>query len=314
MSAQSYASSHGKPHAKTFNGMRSKKAFVQGLLLFSVGLVVSVGYHLPAAWVQSTLNLPSAAWQAQSTQGTLWQGQTHLLTLNPRTVVGLVDWQVSPSALFWGDLALRLNVNRENASPGITLKTHASVPLTALFNASNPYSLNVNALNGQIDLTAMYAHLSALGVQVATAKGATRGGTLHFEDMSANVNLPNLWPTQWAGSVRISQLELLGSTMPDLIVTPSIDNDKVVLSLASAQTDSQANSTSNSQSNAWQLSGKIVFTQAHVTSPSITTERSIHYQIDLTLTAQSAQQMPDWASFMNLKSPTVAILSAQGAL
>jgi hypothetical protein len=84
--------------------------------------------------------------------------------------------------------------------------------------------------------------------------------------------------------------------MPNIDITPNVQDDKVILTLVSTQ------------ANAWQLVGTIELNRRFLKE----NVPSIHYQIQLTVTGQSPQQMPEWTSFMTLKTPTLAELNLQG--
>lgn len=284
---------------------------------FGLALLLSIAYHLPAAYVQTWFETsPNALWQAHQTQGTVWQGQTHLQVIKPVTPLGKLNWQISPSDLLLGDLAVRGQLHsaqgglqddlHDNSPTKDPLQIDLTVPLAMVINPKNAdnlaHSLKIDRLNGQIELTQLlnvFKHLNAQGLHLTTTQtlqGAVRGGLLDFKQMAGQVTFINPWPSDWRGQLTVSQLELLGSAMPNIDITPNVQDDKVILTLASTQP------------NAWQLVGTIELNRRFLKE----NVPNIHYQIQLTLTGQSPQQMPEWTSFMTLKTPTLAELNLQG--
>lgn len=257
---------------KIGSAIRFKQMF--GLLaLFIIALFFSVIYHLPVSWL---LAQPSVQKQIPEhvtlspTNGTLWQGNTHLSTPQP---IGKITWDLSFWALLIGQASVETVWKKEQSH----LHSHINLPLF-----SETGEVNVSNLNGQVALPLIIQLLNAPGLN-----GLSIEGTMTLDEVNLSVDQKTQWPSLLNGLLIVNNLNVLGNAFPSITITPTLEGDKLTLNLSGGE-------------RGWTLSGQLeVF-------------KNRQYNIALKVTAQSQENMPDWAGLLRQQSPTVAVLNNRG--
>lgn len=244
------------------------------LLLISLVVLVSIVWHLPAAWVWQQSGLkqqlpPSLTLSAMN--GVWWHGQTTIEWQGKP--VGKVDWQWQPSALFKGALAVDLQLS----APQNSLKLQAALTME---------SLRLESISGAVKI-AKLAEIPQLALlDQAQGEGVLKSLSISLPWETLQNQRP--WPSAVSGQFALVDFSAMGMKLPLVEITPKLDKNGLTLSV-------------NGQGKGWKLIGQTWL------SPKRT------FAHDLTLTATSPATLPDWAGLMMRQTqPTVAVLKTRG--
>ncbi len=251
------------------------------VVLFTVTLVFSVLYNLPASWLISQPVVQKQIPQQlliEAVEGSVWNGEmkisTHI-TNKPGALLdlGLLKWDMEWLPLLKANLGSQVQWAAGKSQIDFYIEKE-------LLSAEKP--LLLSDVQGNIDIAQLIQSLSAAGLNTVAATGQ-----IIVSDIDVALDPLTLWPQQISGQLEIHSLSSLGINLSVLTVVPSMEAQTIVLSLSA-------------QENGWQLIGRIGIRANHT------------YDITLSVKGDSAQNMPDWAQLMIQKTPTLATFKNQG--
>ena len=248
------------------------KLLLSLIALFIVALSFSVLYHLPMSWLLAQPSIQKQipeTLQLSPTHGTPWQGNTQISTLAPMSNhLGKIDWELSFWSLFIGQANVQSVWQKEQSQ----IRSQLKRPLL-----SEQTELNVTGIDGEIELPLLIKLLNLSDLDSMNVKG-----TLNLNNIDLAMDLQTQWPTVLTGNLILKQLNVLGETFPDITIMPNLKGDKLTLNIEGKE-------------HAWSLSGQLEVL------------KNRQYTIDLTVTAQSPNTMPNWAEMLRKQSPVVAV-------
>ncbi len=252
------------------------------VLLFTITLVFSILYNLPASWLIAQPSLQKQIpkqWVMDSVQGTVWDGEMTIstnLNKNPGAVLnlGALQWDIDSIPLLKGILGSQQKwLLAEKSQVDFYIEKD-------LFTKEAP--LLLYGLQGSVDIERLIHRLSAAGFNTLTA-----AGQVIANDVDVVLDSVTLWPQKVSGRFEIHALSTLGMNFPIVTAVPSMEAKTILLTLSA-------------QDKGWQLKGRIGIRANHT------------YDITLSVKGDSAKKMPDWALLMVQKTPTLATLTSQG--
>lgn len=238
--------------------------------VFSVILVLSFFWHLPAGWVWQQIHasrvLPPNL-QVTDLDGVWWQGSARVGWRQGDEALALGNWRWAwrPSALFSGQVGLDV----------VWTPVKQSVSATVFWDGEQ---LELEALSGRLSVADFSGVIPKVGPLLMDA-----GGEIALNNVAAEIALNRqAWPKAINGDVVIRNLQLLGARVPSLKVHPSMAQKQLRFDLTGG-------------GDGWRLSGQTEL------NPNRT------YRSQLKIEAESAERMPDWVSMvLPVKSPVLA--------
>lgn len=248
------------------------------LTTFFVTLVVSMIIHVPASWVVAELKaqqlLPPQV-QLKQVDGIWWDGTAQ------------VSFSSSPGAplnqLGLMDWQLQFSSLLTGwLESKINWRIEKSEVGATLKMDAN--SLIMDSISGSLPVGA----LGNMIPQAAMLQGAE--GRLNLRNLTVEIPLDQRtpWPKKLSGQAAITDLSVLGMEADTVELTPALNKGQLILSIAGG-------------GKSWQLSGEVALMKNH------------KYKIQLMLTADTAESMPEWVSVMMRRtSSTKAEFKQQG--
>lgn len=270
----------GLPNNRQGESVRLGRFWI--VVLFTFTLVFSILYNLPASWLVSQPVVQKQIPQLlliEAVEGSIWNGEMEIttdITNKPGTLLdlGLLKWDID-----WLPL-LKANLGSQQQW---TLAEKSQIDFHIekdLLSAEEP--LLLSGVRGNIDIAQLIQRLSVAGLNTLPATGQ-----IVVSDIDVALDPLILWPQKISGQFEIRSLSSLGINIAMLTVVPSMEAQTIILSLSA-------------QENGWQLIGHVGIRANH------------SYEVTLSVKADSAQKMPDWAQLMVQKTPTLATFVNQG--
>lgn len=251
-------------------------------LLFALTLVLSMFYYLPASWLVSQpmvqQEIPKQM-LIDSVSGSVWDGEMRVTThiANKSGVIvdlGTLQWDIDWLSLLKANLSSQQQwILAENSQMGFYFERD-------FLSAESP--LLLTGLKGSFDIAQLVRSLASAGLPTVAASGQ-----IIANDVEIALDQSTFWPEEVSGQFEIHSLSTFGINLPVVTVVSSMEAQVVQLDL-SAEED------------AWQLQGRIIIAPTHT------------YNVSISVKADSAKQMPDWAQMMVQKTPTLATFANQG--
>ncbi len=243
------------------------------VLLFLLTLCISIVYHLPVSWLlgQPSIqkHIPSQITLSPS-HGTVWEGKSYLSVPEP---LGSLQWNLSFWSLLIGEVKLDSFWKKEQSQ----LQGQIQVD-----GGSEPQTLELTQLNGQIALPLLLKVINAPGLKEMPIKGE-----LAFDSIDLVLDVNTQWPTALTGEWTLNELTVLGNDFPEITITPQLQGEKLTLHI-------------DGKSTHWVLSGELNVFQNQ------------QYNIHLKVTANSENSLPDWAGLLRKQGDKVAVLNHRG--
>ena len=262
----------------------NRKSVIGLVLLFIISLTVSAVYHLPVSWLLTQdvvkSQIPPQV-QLNQSQGSLWQGSSQLAVTSakrpsrstPFTHIGQVSWDLSLLSLLTTQISVDTLWKLESSQVSGTIVSELL--------SEKPF-IKASELNGMIELPQLLKLSKDDALKAMPVKGR-----LELENLSMELDLQQSWPTQLQGLITIQDLDILGSALPAIEITPSVKGGVIDLKLSG-------------KAEGWILVG------------NVTLLKNNQYRVNLKVVAKSPKQMPDWAALLKQQSPMVAVLNERG--
>jgi hypothetical protein len=252
------------------------------VLLFTLMLVFSILYHLPASWLitQPVLQkqIPKP-WLIEAVQGSVWDGEMAIsmrLNKTPGGVLSLGDleWDIDSSSLLKGIIGSQ---QKWSLAENSQIDFHIT---RDVFSIEKPFF--ISGVQGSLDIEKLIKTLSLAGLATLAATGQ-----VNASDIEVALDPSTMWPQKASGQFQIRSLSTLGMDFPVLTVVPSMEAQTVLLNLSA-------------QEHGWQLKGRVRIRANHT------------YDVKLSVKGDSAEKMPDWAQIMVQNNPTLSTFISQG--
>lgn len=277
------------------SGLGSKKQMGLFALLFIAAVMISVVVQLPANWLLSKPSIKSAIERDISqtqeikitaSRGTVWQGELDL-ALNNRTTgngkvpLGTIAFDLNLLSLLWADFSADIHWQLANSN----LTTTAGLDL--LSSAENR-SIEMSDTQGVIKLDELIAKLNMPNLSQMPVM-QNLAGLVVINQLDLVYGLNSRWFSELNADVQVDGLSVLNNDFPPIKLDAALKEKGIIVSL-------------NSEHKSWQLTG----------NGSLNPKKL--YRFDLSVKANSADSLPDWAFLMKKKSAANYIAKFQGRL
>lgn len=284
--------------------MRNKR--VVGLAsLFVISLFVAILMQVPLSWVVSQSQIKqiieskfnaSQHLKINSSRGTIWNGEldlslvsnanqnlnsVNISTPNPRNIsLGTMGFDLNLLPLLWANLSADIDwqLNKSSSPSNSILIGRLSTNLLA--SAENR-TIHWQTTKGQLQLNEWVSRFNGLLLKQSAVLN-NLAGLVEIKQLDFEYQPQVHWFNAFDANLTLHDLNVMNNTFPPIELktklTAESTNPNLLTSLNSQQTGD------------WQLTGK-----ASLTAP-------LRYQLDLFVTADNTQKLPDWAYLMNKKS------------
>ena len=277
------------------SGLGSKKQIGLFALLFIVAVMISVVAQLPASWLLSQPSIKSAIERdinktqqikITASRGTVWQGELDLaihnrVTTNGKVSLGTVAFDLNLLSLLWADVSA--DIHWQLADSNLT----STADLGLLSSAENR-SIELSDTQGVIQIDELLAKLNMPSLSQIPAL-QNLAGLVAINQLDFVYGLNSHWFSELNADLQVDGLSVLSNDFPSIKLDATLQEKGIIANL-------------NSEHKAWQLTG----------NGSLSPKKL--YRFDLSVKANSADSLPDWAFLMKKKSAANYVAKFQGRL
>ncbi|WEJ62514.1 type II secretion system protein N [Thiomicrorhabdus lithotrophica] len=277
------------------SGLGSKKQIGLFALLFIAAVMISIVVQLPANWLLSQPSIKSVIErdinQTQqikitASRGTIWQGEIDLAlhnrtATNGKVSLGTVGFDLNLLSLLWANMSADIHWYLA----GSTIATTADL---GMLSSSDNRSIELSDTQGVIKIDELLAKLNMPSLSRIPAL-QNIAGLVAINQLDLVYGLNSRWFSELNADLQVDGLSILNNDFPPIKLDAAFQDKGIVFNL-------------NSEHKAWQLTG----------NGSLSPKKL--YRFDLSVKANSADSLPDWAFLMQKKSAANYIAKFQGRL
>jgi len=287
----------------------NNKRIIGLTILFVVTFLVSILINLPLNWLvskpqikqmlESKINA-SQHLKINSSRGTIWQGELDVSLVtnphfnqisantskpNPKNMpLGIIQFHLNLLPLLWANLSADIDWQLNNASSSSELSSNSLSDKTllrghlstSLLSSAQNQTLVWQTSKGQLQLDSLASKLIALEPDQA-AVFQNIAGLVSIKQLTFEYKPQLNWFSAFDANLEFKDIKAMNNVFPPI-------------SLTSHLKDSQILSRLDGQTKDWTLTGEASLT------------KQLRYQVDLSVNAKDAKDLPDWAYLMNKKS------------
>jgi len=277
------------------SGLGSKKQIGLFALLFIAAVMISIVVQLPANWLLSQPSIKSVIErdinQTQqikitASRGTIWQGEIDLAlhnrtATNGKVSLGTVGFDLNLLSLLWANMSVDIHWYLADS----TITTTADL---GMLSSSDNRSIELSDTQGVIKIDELLAKLNMPSLSKIPAL-QNIAGLVAINQLDLVYGLNSRWFSELNADLQVDGLSILNNDFPPIKLDAAFQDKGIVFNL-------------NSEHKAWQLTG----------NGSLSPKKL--YRFDLSVKANSADSLPDWAFLMQKKSAANYIAKFQGRL
>lgn len=270
---------------------KQKRVFIA--TLFTVSLLLSLIVQLPLSWLVSQPQVkslieakisPSQQLKISSSRGTIWKGELDLMLVSntsANTSVGSIHFDLNLLPLLWANLSADIHWQLANSSLNGTIGTN-------LLSTNENRTIKWQTSQGQIQLKELLAKLNIQKLaQSPVVQNLT--GLIEVKQLAFDYAPQSRWFNVFQASLQLDGFNVMNNAFPAIQLKSDLQDKQLITQLSSEDKN-------------WQLTGKASLTSLK------------RYQLDLSVKANDASSLPDWAYLMNKKSTANYIAKFSGRL